>query len=143
MSSFSRGKYALAISDRSGMAFPYDEMVREWNGSFVHISEFEPKHPQIRRKKKTSDKIALQNARPQRFQSPKNRDGVKADSGGRTVGVANLTLPGNFAFNTNTIPSNNIDNVTISRGMQPTDGSAENRKREAIVTLGNVTINIT
>ena len=57
MATFSRGKYALAISDRSGMAFPYDEMVKEWNGSFVHISEFELKHPQIRRKKKTANFI--------------------------------------------------------------------------------------
>ena len=47
---YARGKYAKAISDRSGMAFPYREMVKEWNGSFVHKSEFEPKHPQIKRK---------------------------------------------------------------------------------------------
>ena len=42
----SRGKHAQAISDRSGMAFPYNEMVKEWNGSTVHISEYEEKHPQ-------------------------------------------------------------------------------------------------
>ena len=41
------GKYAKAISDRSGMEFPYNEMVREWNGSLVHKSEFEAKHPQL------------------------------------------------------------------------------------------------
>ena len=29
------------------MAFPYKEMVKEWNGSLVHISEFEAKHPQL------------------------------------------------------------------------------------------------
>ena len=29
------------------MAFPYNEMVQEWNGSWVHTSEFEPKHPQL------------------------------------------------------------------------------------------------
>ena len=40
------GKYAKAISDRF-MEFPYREMVREWNGSFVHVSEFEPKQPQL------------------------------------------------------------------------------------------------
>ena len=40
---YARGKYAKAISDRSGMAFPYNEMVKEWNGSFVHKSEFEAK----------------------------------------------------------------------------------------------------
>ena len=35
------GKYAQAISDRSGMAFPYREMLKEWNGSLVHKTEFE------------------------------------------------------------------------------------------------------
>ena len=34
---FAKGKYAKAISDRSGMEFPYNEMIKEWNGSFVHI----------------------------------------------------------------------------------------------------------
>ena len=64
MSKLSRGKYAQAISDRSGMAFPYNEMVKEWNGSFVHKSEFEAKHPQIKRKHIKGDAIALANARP-------------------------------------------------------------------------------
>ena len=64
MAKYATGKYAKAISDRSGMAFPYKEMVTEWNGSFVHVSEFEEKHPQIRRKHIKSDAIALANARP-------------------------------------------------------------------------------
>ena len=50
MGKYASGKRALAISDRSGMAFPYPEMVREWNGSLVHISEYEPKQPQLRTK---------------------------------------------------------------------------------------------
>ena len=45
MSNTASGKYAKFISDRSGQEFPYKEMVREWNGSFVHVSEFEAKHP--------------------------------------------------------------------------------------------------
>ena len=36
---YAKGKYAQAISDRSGMAFPYNEMVREWNGMLVHKSD--------------------------------------------------------------------------------------------------------
>jgi hypothetical protein len=47
MAKYATGKFAQRISDRSGMAFPYNEMVREWNGSTVHISEFEAKHPQL------------------------------------------------------------------------------------------------
>jgi hypothetical protein len=39
MSKYATGKRAIAISDRSGMQFPYKEMVREWNGSFVHYTE--------------------------------------------------------------------------------------------------------
>mgnify|MGYP003108559325 FL=1 len=60
-----RGKYAKAISDRSGLEFPYLEMVKEWNGSLVHKSEYDPKHPQIRRRSHKSDAIALQNPRVQ------------------------------------------------------------------------------
>ena len=30
MGKYASGKYAYAISDRSGLKFPYDEMVREW-----------------------------------------------------------------------------------------------------------------
>ena len=37
MAKLSSGKYAKFISDRSGMEFPYKEMVKEWNGSRVHI----------------------------------------------------------------------------------------------------------
>ena len=39
MAKYASGKFAKRISDRSGMAFPYNEMVKEWNGSTVHISE--------------------------------------------------------------------------------------------------------
>ena len=70
MTTFSQGKYALAISDRSGMAFPYNEMVREWNGAFVHISEYEPKQPQLDPKPTSADPQALQRARPARTEFP-------------------------------------------------------------------------
>jgi len=62
---YASGKHALAISDRSGMAFPYSEMVREWNGALVHYSEFEAKQPQLDPKPVGSDPQALFNPRPQ------------------------------------------------------------------------------
>ena len=65
MGKYASGKYAYAISDRSGLKFPYDEMVREWNGSLVHTSEFEPKQPQLEPKPVGSDPQALYNPRPQ------------------------------------------------------------------------------
>ena len=70
MGVFARGKQALAISDRSGLRFPYTEMVREWNGSLVHNSEFEPKQPQLYTKPVGSDPQALQNPRVQRDSTP-------------------------------------------------------------------------
>ena len=67
---FATGKYAKAISDRSGMEFPYKEMVKEWNGSFVHRSEFEAKHPQLEPRKHKPDAQALQDARTPKKLNP-------------------------------------------------------------------------
>ena len=120
MSKFAKGRYALAISDRSGLAFPWREMVTEWNGAFVHISEYERKQPQLEPKPFVADPQGLEQARPQRFPSDQ--------IGGGNM-VANLTLPGDFAFQD-----------TSNNSMVPEDGSSINRKREATATLGNVTV---
>ena len=69
MAKFATGEYARAISDRSGLEFPYKEMVREWNGSFVHVSEFEPKQPQLEPKPMNGDSISLRNVRPDRTEN--------------------------------------------------------------------------
>tara|TARA_R100000655_G_scaffold387_3_gene1591 strand:+ start:924 stop:1259 length:336 start_codon:yes stop_codon:yes gene_type:complete len=65
MGKYASGKFAKRISDRSGMAFPYNEMVKEWNGSTVHISEFEAKHPQLEPLPIVTDPQSLKNARGQ------------------------------------------------------------------------------
>jgi WD40 repeat protein len=70
MSKYATGKRAIAISDRSGMQFPYREMVREWNGSFVHYSEYEAKQPQLEPKAVGGDGVALLNVRPDRTEFP-------------------------------------------------------------------------
>jgi len=145
MAKYANGNRSLAISDRSGQAFPYQEMVTEWNGSFVHISEYEEKHPQIRRKRVTADAIALQKVRSQRFQQPRtvaSNDNTLADSGGISVGVANLTLPGDFAFETfvTEVTGNGI--TTSLQTMQPRDPSLQNRRREASARVGLVTVSI-
>ena len=95
-------------------------MVIEWNGSRVHTSEFEPKHPQLEPKPTPADPQGLANARPQTFTV------ASGDGGFMTV---DLTLPGDFAFQSN-------------NGMIPDDGSAINRKRQANITLGSVTVTI-
>ena len=63
------GKFSKAISDRSGMEFPYSEMVTEWNGSVVHISEYEDKHPQLEISAHHGDEQGLVNARPDRTEN--------------------------------------------------------------------------
>ena len=70
MSKYATGKYAKAISDRSGMEFPYREMVREWNGAFVHVSEYEPKQPQLEPKPNGADGVSLLNTRTDRNEPP-------------------------------------------------------------------------
>ena len=152
MAKWATGKRSLAISDRSGMAFPYTEMVKEWNGSLVHYSEFEPKHPQIRRRHFTADAIALQNTRPQRFQQPQTmkslnptfapNDNTIVDSGGATVTVVNVSLPGTFDFEVdrNLFTGNGITTTVAS--MVPQNPSAENRERQLNISLGSVTITI-
>jgi hypothetical protein len=66
MAKFSVGKYAKFISDRSGQQFPYSERVKEWNGSVVHISEYEPKQPQLNPRKIPPEPQALYQPRPAR-----------------------------------------------------------------------------
>ena len=118
MAKFAKGKHALAISDRSGLAFPWREMVTEWNGAFVHISEYERKQPQLEPKPFVADPQGLEQARPQHF--PSNQIG-----GGNMV--ANLTLPGDFAFQDF---SNN--------SMVPENPAVINSRREASIALGEV-----
>ena len=66
MSNFSKGKYAQFICDQSGMAYPYKEMVKQWDGLRVHISEFDPKQPQLEPKPHGADPQGLPMARPDR-----------------------------------------------------------------------------
>ena len=122
MSKFAKGKYALAISDRSGQAFPWREMVTEWNGAFVHITEYEKKQPQLEPKPFVADPQGLEQARPQRFD---------LNTGGGGGIIADLTLPGSFSFQDQ---SNN--------SMVPENQSDINRRREASLTLGDITVTI-
>ena len=110
MSKYATGRFAQRISDRSGMAFPYNEMVREWNGSTVHISEFEAKHPQLDPRYHPTDPQSLQNAKPQ-------------------------TVPATVFLGINMIAGNIFNSV----GMQPTDNNKE-VKMNAYVGTAQVVI---
>ena len=65
MSRFASGKFAKRISDRSGMAFPYNEMVEEWTGARVHYTEYESKHPQLEPRPIVQDPQSLEESRGQ------------------------------------------------------------------------------
>ena len=104
MAKYATGKYAKAISDRSGMEFPYIEMVREWNGSLVHVSEFEPKQPQLEPKPMNGDAISLRNVRPSRTAPSVIRlipkDGFETyEAGSRII---NVSFPGHGLTNGST-----------------------------------------
>ena len=108
--SYARGKKSQAISDRSGQAFPYKEMVTEWNGSFVHISEFEAKHPQLEPKRFTADGQGLPKARPARVEPatpnllPSNPFSIT--SGSQTITV---TEPSHGRTTGDTVVFRNVD----------------------------------
>jgi hypothetical protein len=118
---FARGKRSLAISDRSGMQFPYIEMVKEWNGSIVHFTEYEPKHPQLDPPYHPAD--------PQGLKRP--RADIRP-GGGCLVQLDLYYWPGQFDT-TATSPN------TFS--MQPgISGDIINARRSATASVGDVTI---
>jgi len=110
MSKLSRGKYAQAISDRSGMAFPYNEMVKEWNGSLVHISEFEAKQPQLEPTRFTGDPQGLSNARPARTE-PVTQNMLPANPFSITSGSTTITVtePNHGRSTSDTVVFRNIE----------------------------------
>ena len=110
MSNFSKGKHAQFISDRSGMAFPYSEMVREWNGSRVHVSEFEPKQPQLEPRAHGADPEGLQNAKPDRTE-PATQNLLPGNPFNITSGSATITVtePSHGRTTGNTVVFRNVD----------------------------------
>tara|TARA_R100000908_G_C3749188_1_gene144015 strand:- start:63 stop:560 length:498 start_codon:yes stop_codon:yes gene_type:complete len=110
MAKLSSGKYAKAISDRSGQEFPYNEMVKEWNGSFVHVSEFEKKHPQLEPTRYTGDPQGLMNARPDRTE-PATQNLLPNNPFSLTSGSASVTVtePNHGRSNSNTVRFRNVD----------------------------------
>ncbi|MEL0207672.1 MAG: hypothetical protein VW915_02145 [Gammaproteobacteria bacterium] len=161
MSNTASGKFAKFISDRSGMEFPYKEMVKEWNGARVHISEFEPKHPQLEPKPHTADPQGLRNARPARTEPatqnllPSNPIGTTASSStvtitepshGRTVSevieLRNVDgSPGGLAFTTyeNSFVITSVTTNNYTFNLNTTAAITEN-SGGATVTAGPVTL---
>ena len=149
-----RGKYSKAISDRSGMEFPYDQMMREWNGSLVHRSEFESKHPQLEIRAKHGEEQGLMNARPDRTENeviailgPNPFETIAASSGiinvtekshGRSTGD---TVRFRGALSTSKTFKNpqNFDGITGSNVAKSAGYSITVGKRESSGNITNTT----
>ena len=110
MSKLSKGKYAKAISDRSGMAFPYNEMVKEWNGPLVHVSEFEAKQPQLEPRRYTGDPQGLMNARPARTE-PATQNLLPSNPFSITLDLQTITVtePNHGRSTSDTVRFRNVD----------------------------------
>ena len=110
MANYATGKHAKAISDRSGMEFPYNEMVKEWNGSFVHVSEFESKQPQLEPSRYTGDPQGLMNARPARTE-PATQNMLPSNPFDITSGSTTVTVtePGHGRSTADTVVFRNVD----------------------------------
>jgi hypothetical protein len=110
MSNFSKGKYAQFISDQSGMAFPYKEMVTQWDGLKVHVSEFDPKQPQIDPKPYGADPQGLPMAKPDRTE-PATENLLPGNPFIITSGNATITVyePSHGRSTGNTVVFRNVD----------------------------------
>ena len=132
MPRYASGKFAKRISDRSGLAFPYNEMVKEWNGSTVHTSEFEPKHPQLDPRYHPNDPQSLQNAKPQIISATVDL-GINLFAT-NIFGVVQQTIS---QFNPIPAPGA-FDTVTVNT-MKPNE---ENKEIKMNSFVGKVTVNI-
>ena len=149
-----RGKYSKAISDRSGMEFPYDQMMREWNGSLVHRSEFESKHPQLEIRAKHGEEQGLMNARPDRTENeviailgPNPFETIAASSGiinvtekshGRSTGDT-IRFRGALSTSKTFKDPQNFDGITGSNVAKSTGYSITVGKRDSAGDITNTT----
>ena len=137
MGKFSKGRYALMLSDRSGAAFPYREMVQEWNGAWVHISEYEPKQPQIDPRPHGADAQALQHAKPARIEFP-TEDFLPLNPFTTTAASGSLSI---------SFPSNGFNNgttyVRFREVKKPVGGVAVTTLELETTLNGNISDSVT
>ena len=130
MGKYASGKFAKRISDRSGMAFPYNEMVQEWNGSWVHTSEYEPKQPQLEPLPIVTDPQSLQHARAQIADSRVfvGQDGVTVND----FQTLNMSVTNFYA--------NGVSYASTQKSMMPLSIQQPNKPTRLISAVGNVTV---
>ena len=132
MGKYASGKFAKRISDRSGMAFPYNEMVQEWTGAWVHISEFEPKQPQLEPLPKVSDPQSLEYAKPQIADSRVfvGQDGVTVND----FQTLNMSVTNFYA--------NGVSYASTQKSMMPLSVQQPNKPTQLNSAVGNVTVSV-
>ena len=155
MGKYASGKFAQRISDRSGMAFPYNEMVKEWTGAIVHYTEFEPKHPQLEPRPIVQDPQSLEDAKPQIAVSRVFVGGANGPiSGGRTVvkpDGADASYDGKgFGLTVNrfetadqVVTHTRDDGSTFTittKSMMPLELQAPKKPTRLLSSVGNVTV---
>ena len=142
MGRYASGKFALRISDRDGMAYPYNEMVQEWTGAWVHRSEYEPKSPLLNPTNHPTDTQSLQHAKPQVISAEVPLGGTGGGS------LANIGIAANSFLNStqtiqqfNPIPAPGALETVQVRTMQPLSGSSQANQDTIINTqLGTATV---
>jgi hypothetical protein len=155
MARYSSGRFALRISDRDGQAYPYNEMVQEWTGAWVHTSEYEPKSPLLNPTNHPTDAQSLQHAKPQVISVTIPLGGIyinddidsKAMIDGGANGVSPAIGANNFQTVMQTIQQFNpipapgaLETVQV-RTMQPLNGSSQANQDTIMNTqLGTATV---
>ena len=155
MGKYASGKFAQRISDRSGMAFPYNEMVHDCICSWVHYSEFEPKQPQLEPLPKVSDPQSLEYAKPQTANSrvfvggatgPVNagRTVIKPTTGDAAYDGEGFGLQVN-QFQTLDMPvtnfyANGVAYASTQKSMMPLSVQQPNKPTQLNSGVGNVTV---
>jgi len=155
MSKYASGRFALRISDRDGQAYPYNEMVQEWTGMWVHQSEFEPKSPLLDPRNHPVDYEALQHSKGQVVSVTIPIGGIYINddptSTSMSQGGSNGVSPaiGANSFQTvlqtiqqfNPIPAPGALETVQVRTMQPLNGSSQANQDTIINTqLGTATV---
>ena len=157
MPRYSSGRFALRISDRDGFAYPYNEMVQEWTGAWVHRSEYEPKSPLLNPTNHPTDAQSLSHAKPQVVSVTIPLGGIyindELTSTIMSQGGSNGVSPaiGANSFQTvlqtiqqfNPIPAPGAMETVQVRTMQPLSGSSQANQDTIMNTqLGIVTVAI-
>ena len=145
MARYSSGKFALRISDRDGFAYPYNEMVQEWTGAWVHTSEFEPKSPLLNPTNHPTDAQSLQHALPQVISTivPLGSPGGASRSS-IAIGANSFLNSVQTIQRFNPIPAPGAYETVQVQTMQPLGSTPQaNRDTRATMGLGVVTVVIT